>query len=314
MSDKIRLIAVVGPTASGKTSLAIELAKALDGEIISCDSMQIYRGMTVATAAPTMEERQGIPHHLIGFLEPDRSFSVAEYIPLAAAAIADVTARGKTPILCGGTGLYYSALTDGIEFADVSGLPGLREQLQRRALEEGGEVLLAELGQFDPETAERLSPADHKRIIRAIEVYRATGVTMSEHIRNSRSRPSAYDTAAVGLFYHERQRLYDRINRRVDVMLENGLEDEARRFFDRWGGGTAVQAIGCKELKPYFDGECTLEQAADNLRQATRRYAKRQISWFGRDRRIARLYMDEETDSRSPVQRALELLGAQGKS
>ncbi len=308
MSDKIKLLAVVGPTASGKTSLAIELAKALDGEVVSCDSMQIYRGMTVATAAPTEEEQQGVPHHLIGIIDPDESFSVVEYIRLAKKIIDDIASRGRQPVLCGGTGLYYSSLTDGIEFSDAAELPELREQLRQRAEKEGGQALLDELAQFDPETAARLAPADHKRIIRAIEVYRATGVTMAQHIADSRSRPSEYDTTAIGLYYHDRQRLYDRIDRRVDIMLESGLEEEARRFYARYGGGTAVQAIGYKELRPYLDGECSLEEAADNLKRATRRYAKRQISWFGRDERIARLYMDEENDERSAVQRALTLI------
>lgn len=308
MNDRIKLLAVVGPTASGKTSLAVELAKELGGEVVSCDSMQIYRGMTVATAAPTEEEQQGVPHHLIGIIDPDESFSVVEYIRRAKETIADIAARGKLPVLCGGTGMYYSSLTDGIEFSDAAELPDLREELRQRAEKEGGQVLLDELAQFDPETAARLAPADHKRIIRAIEVYRATGVTMAQHIADSRSRPPEYDTTAIYLCYQDRQRLYDRIDRRVDIMLESGLEDEARRFYARYGGGTAVQAIGYKELKPYFDGECSLDEAADNLKRATRRYAKRQISWFGRDERLLRLYMDEEKNDRSAVQRALALI------
>lgn len=308
MSEKIKLLAVVGPTASGKTSLAVELAQRLDGEVVSCDSMQIYRGMTIATAAPTIEEQCGIPHHLVGIIEPTESFSVVEYVRLAKAAIAEITERGKLPILCGGTGLYYSSLTEGIEFSEASELPELREELRRRAESEGGEALLAELARFDPETAARLAPADHKRIIRAIEVYRATGITMTQHIADSRSRPSDYDTTAIGLFYNDRQRLYDRINLRVDVMLEMGLLEETRRFFAENTAGTAVQAIGYKELKPYLDGLCSLEEAADNLRQATRRYAKRQISWFGRDERIARLYMDEVNDTQAAADRALEMM------
>lgn len=308
MSEKTKLLAVVGPTASGKTSLAVELAQRLDGEVVSCDSMQIYRGMTIATAAPTIEEQCGIPHHLVGIIEPTESFSVVEYVRLAKAAIAEITERGKLPILCGGTGLYYSSLTDGIEFSEASELPELREELWQRAESEGGEALLAELARFDPETAARLAPADHKRIIRAIEVYRATGITMTQHIADSRSRPSDYDTTAIGLFYNDRQRLYDRINLRVDVMLEMGLLEETRRFFAENTAGTAVQAIGYKELKPYLDGLCSLEEAADNLRQATRRYAKRQISWFGRDERIARLYMDEVNDTQAAADRALALV------
>ena len=313
MSEKIRLLAVVGPTASGKTSLAVELARALDGEVVSCDSMQIYRGMTIATAAPTAEEQQGVPHHLIEMIQPTRSFSVVEYVSMAREAIADIAARGKTPVLCGGTGLYYSSLTDGIEFSEAAEDAALRQELQRRAVQEGGEALLAELAQFDPQSAERLAPADHKRIIRAIEVYRTTGRTMTEHIARSRTAPRPYDTTAIGLFYHDRQRLYDRIDRRVDIMLENGLLEETRRFFAADHAGTAVQAIGYKELRPYLDGLCSLEEATENLKRATRRYAKRQISWFGRDDRIARLYMDDENDKRAAVHRALELMNGMDK-
>jgi len=310
MSDMIKLLAVVGPTASGKTALAVELAKRYGGEVVSCDSMQIYRGMTVATAAPTPEEQQGVPHHLVGIIEPTESFSVVEYVRLAKEAIAGIVSRGNIPVLCGGTGLYYNSLVDGIEFSEAAELPGLREQLRQRALSEGGEVLLAELAQFDPDTAARLAPADHKRIIRAIEVYRATGVTMTAHIAQSRSRPSEYEAATVGLFCSDRQWLYDRIDRRVDAMLERGLLEETRRFYDRYGTGTAVQAIGYKELRPYLDGECTLDTAADNLRRATRRYAKRQISWFGRDERIQRLYMDEMNDITQAADRASEMINS----
>ncbi len=311
MSEKTRLVAVVGPTASGKTALAVQLAHRLDGEVVSCDSMQIYRGMTIATAAPTPSEQEGIPHHMVGIIEPTESFSVVEYVARAKEIIADISARGKMPILCGGTGLYYSSLTDGIEFSEGAADPGLREELRLRAEKEGGEALLAELAVFDPESAARLAPADHKRIIRAIEVYRATGITMTQHIAESRSRPSEYDTRSVGLFYHDRQVLYDRINRRVDMMMADGLLDEARRFCAENEAGTAVQAIGYKELRPYLEGQCSLEEALESLRQATRRYAKRQISWFGRDERIARLYMDEQNDKQTAAQRAMELIGAQ---
>jgi len=304
MSNKLKLLAVVGPTASGKTALAVELAQRLKGEVVSCDSMQVYRGMTIATAAPTRSEQRGVPHHLVGIIDPAENFSVVEYVRLAKEAIADVAGRGRLPVICGGTGLYFNSLVDGIAFSEAEELPELREALRLRAETEGGQVLLDELARFDPESAARLAPADHKRIIRAIEVYRATGVTMTRHIADSRSRPSEYDTTAIGLFYRDRQRLYDRINRRVDIMLEQGLLEETRRFYEQYGDGTAVQAIGYKELRPYLDGECTLEQAAESLKQATRRYAKRQISWFGRDERIHRLYMDEMND----IQEAAELV------
>ena len=245
MSDKIKLLAVVGPTASGKTALAVELACRLGGEVVSCDSMQIYRGMTIATAAPTVEEQRGIPHHLVNIIDPAQSFSVVKYVRLAKEAIADIAARGRLPVLCGGTGLYYNSLVDGIEFSEAAGLPGLREELRLRAQTEGGEALLAELAAFDPDTAARLAPADHKRIIRAIEVYRATGVTMTQHIAESRNRPGDYETTAVGLFYSDRQKLYDRIDRRVDIMLEQGLLEETRRFYEQYGGGTCRAVTYC---------------------------------------------------------------------
>lgn len=290
---KIRLIAVVGPTASGKTALAVELAHMLDGEVVSCDSMQIYKGMPIATAAPTEEEMDGVVHHLIGFAEPTEKFSVAEYCELAKSAINNVASRGKAAILCGGTGLYYSSLTDGIAFGAGGEVPELRAGLETRAATEGGEALLRELESFDPECAARLHPADVKRIIRAIEVYRTDGVTMTERLARSRMEPSAFNTIPIGLFFRDRAILYDRINRRVDDMLKNGLVSEARGFFAEKDKKTSVQAIGYKELKGYLDGEQSLEQATESLKQATRRYAKRQLTWFGRDERINRIYVDE---------------------
>ncbi|MBQ4313653.1 MAG: tRNA (adenosine(37)-N6)-dimethylallyltransferase MiaA [Clostridia bacterium] len=293
LNEKIKLLSVVGPTASGKTSLAVQLALQTGGEVVSCDSMQIYKGMPIATATPTLEEMQGVPHHLMAFLEPTQSFSVAEYCRLADSAIEDIYSRGKMPILCGGTGLYYNSVVDGIAFADVPEMPQLREQLQLRAQAEGGRVLLDELASFDSECAAKFSEGDIKRIIRAIEVYRATGVTMTEHIRNSRTAPPKYDLCAMGIAYRDRQTLYDRINRRVDAMLEEGLLEEAKRFFDSLQGKTSVQAIGYKELKPFLDNKCSFEDAVEKLKMETRRYAKRQLSWFRRDDRIKWIYADD---------------------
>lgn len=292
-NTKINLLAVVGPTASGKSALAVGLAERLNGEVVSCDSMQIYKGFSIATAVPTEEEMRGIPHHLLSFADTSEKFSVAEYCRLAKEHIAEISAKGKLAVLCGGTGLYFNSLADGIEFADIESDEAVRQKLAERAAEEGGAVLLAELAAVDPETAARLAPADHKRIIRALEVYMQSGVTMSEHIRRSRVKPAEYNLCAIGLGFNDRQRLYDRINRRVDAMLECGLVDETKRFFEMERGKTAVQAIGYKEMKPYLDGECSLEEAADNLKQATRRYAKRQLSWFRRDDRINWLNVDE---------------------
>lgn len=294
--NRIRLLAVVGPTASGKSALAVELAERLNGEVISCDSMQIYKGFTIATAVPEEEEMKGIPHHLISFADAQSSFSVAEYCTLARACIADITARGKLPVIRGGTGLYFTSLVEGIEFTEFDSDEELRRELEKRALSEGGEKLLEELAVFDSETAARLEPADRKRIIRAIEVYRRTGIPLSEHIRASRRNAPDYRLCAIGLNYSDREKLYDRINLRVDDMLRRGLLRETEEFFSRSPGATAVQAIGFKEMKPYLDGECSLDEAAENLKRATRRYAKRQLSWFRRSDYILWHYVDEYDD------------------
>ena len=291
-NKNIDLLAVVGPTASGKSALAVGLAERMNGEIVSCDSMQIYKGFSVATAVPTGEEMRGIPHHLLSFADTSEKFSVAEYCRLAKDCIAGISANSKLAILCGGTGLYFNSLVDGIEFADIENNEALRAELAEKAEKAGGEALLAELAEVDPETASRLAPADHKRIIRALEVYMTSGVTMSEYIRRSKERPAEYNLCVIGLGFNDRQKLYDRIDRRVDNMLECGLIDEAKRFFENNPGSTAVQAIGYKELKPYLEGECSLNEAIDNLKRATRRYAKRQLSWFRRDERINWLNVD----------------------
>ena len=306
-------MAVVGATASGKTALAVELALRLGGEVVSCDSMQIYRDMPIATAVPSEAERRGVPHHMMEIAEPEESFSVAEYCRRAKQCIEEVTARGAVPILCGGTGLYYNSLADGIAFADIEEQPKLREELAARIESEGGEVLLRELSEVDEQTAQRLSPADHKRIIRALEVYRVTGVPMSEHIRRSREQPSPFELSVVGLDYRERERLYERINRRVDIMLEQGLVQEAEAFFARHSGKTASQAIGYKELRPAMEGRCSWEEAIESLKRETRRYAKRQLSWFRRDSRIKWIYADEETGPEAMVKRAVELINSEMK-
>lgn len=299
-----RVLAVVGPTASGKTALAVELALRLGGEVVSCDSMQVYRDMRIAAAVPDEEERRGVPHHMMEILDPEESFSVARYCEMAGACIDDIAARGRLPILCGGTGLYYSSLADGIAFAELPEQPELRERLRERALSEGGEVLLAELREIDPETAAKLAPADHKRIIRALEVYAVTGVTMAEHVRRSRLAPPRFDVTAVGISYADRQRLYDRIDRRVDMMLEAGLVEETRRFFAEHSAATAAQAIGYKELRPWLCGECSKEEAVESLKRETRRFAKRQLSWFRRDGRIMWISADDESAAGTVADRA----------
>ena len=283
---QIPVLAVVGPTASGKTALAVKLAKALGGEVIGADSMQVYQGMEIATAAPTMAEREGVHHHLIGILQPEERFSVAAYVARAQACIAEIRARGSLPILAGGTGLYIDTLLDHIELIDAPASPETRAALYRRAEQEGAEVLWAQLGQIDPETGKQLHPANLGRVIRALELYETTGVTMSEQRERSRRGPSPYAPFYLGLDFRDRQRLYDRINRRVDQMVSDGLLEEAQRFLERDPDGTGAQAIGYKELKPYFFGEMALEEALENLKRATRRYAKRQLTWFRRNERV----------------------------
>lgn len=285
--NKIPMICIVGPTASGKTALSIELAKLFNGEIVSADSMQIYKGMDIATAKPTVDEMDGVVHHLIDFLEVDQSFSVAQYCELAKATILDIYNRGKFPVLAGGTGLYVDSLIDNITFVDSDSDEDLRFELQKEYEFYGVEHLLNQLREIDPESAQKLEETRNpKRIIRAIEVYKTTGITMSEHNANSRLNDSPYNVVKIGLTATDRQFLYDRINKRVDIMVENGLVEEAREFIDVKHSSTSAMAIGHKELVPYFNGDADLESCLENLKMQTRRYAKRQLTWFRRDEKI----------------------------
>ena len=279
-----KIICIAGPTASGKTDLSVALAEALDGEIVSCDSMQLYRGMDVGTAKPTEAERRGIVHHLLDVADPAEPFSVGRYVAMADPILQDVLRRGKTAIVVGGTGLYMDALMRGQSFAPCPAT-GAREALEQRADREGTEALLAELRTVDPETAARLHPADRKRILRALEIYYETGETMTEHDRKTRLLPPRYSPRWLGLWYSDRSQLYGRIDRRVDLMLENGLLDEVRRLLDDGvpPTATAMQAIGYKEFAAALRGECTVEEAADAVKQGSRRYAKRQMTWFRRN-------------------------------
>lgn len=291
--EKIKVLCVVGPTASGKTSLGVALAKHFGGEIVSADSMQLYKGIHIASAAPDAEEMQSIPHHLIEILSPDEACTVADYVSLADERIRDIAARGKLPILVGGTGLYINSLIDGINFIPEQTDLDLRERLTAELERVGAEEMLKRLAEFDPDTAMRLHPNDTRRIIRAFEIYNSTGKTQTQ--ANIESRViSPYDVLMIGLTSSDRQFLYDRIDRRVDIMLEKGLIDEAKNATKISGG--AVQAIGHKELFGYLSGECSLEEAADNLRRATRRYAKRQLTWFRRDERINWICIDLSPD------------------
>lgn len=281
---KIPVIAVVGPTASGKTALAVELALRFGGEVISADSMQIYRRMDIATAKPTAEEMRGVKHHLIDCIEPHEDFSVARYCALARPIIEDITDRGKLPVIAGGTGLYIDSLLGNVRFSEAETDAELRAELQSEADAKGADHMLDVLRSFDPDSADELSAGRNlKRIIRAIEVYRATGMTRTALNTVQTSAPSPYRAVKLGLYAEDRDFLYDRINRRVDRMMDDGLLDEARRFYDGAFGTTASAAIGYKELLPYLRGEMSLETCVENLKRSTRRYAKRQLTWFRRD-------------------------------
>lgn len=316
VDNKIPLVAVVGPTASGKTGLGVELAKQLGGEVISADSMQIYKDMDIATAKPTPEETDGVVHHLIGFLPPSESFSVAQYVELARKCIIDIHSRGKLPIVVGGTGLYVSSLLNNISFSEDNADYALRERLAERANRLGSQSIIDELRTFDPESAERMHPNNLKRIIRAIEIYRTTGITMTEQNRRSRLVEPPYNAVKIGLKARDRQYLYDRINRRVDVMVQQGLLDEAKRVLSGECSMTAQKAIGYKELVPYFDGTAKLDDCLEKLKMESRRYAKRQLTWFLRDEEIKWFDIDTFEDydefSASVLKYAENMLGKRG--
>ncbi len=297
-SSKPRVIAVVGPTASGKTALSVYLAKLFGGEVVSADSMQIYKDMNIATAKPSVSEMQGIKHHLMDFLPADEVFSVASYVELAHKIIAEIAYRGKLPLIVGGTGLYVDNLLKGTVFSEGETDLRLREQLMKRVEEEGVDALLEEVKVIDSESYHKLKiERNPKRIVRAIEIYKTTGVTMSRQNELSKPESEPYEALRIGIDFRDRQNLYDRINLRVDLMLEQGLLREAEEFFSSNIGNTAIQAIGYKELKPYFDGEETLDNCVESLKRATRRYAKRQLTWFRRNADTNWFYFDEYTSA-----------------
>lgn len=302
MENKIPLLVIAGPTASGKTALSVELAKIYNGEVISADSMQIYKGLNIATAKPTIEEMQGIPHHLIDFLEPGEPFSVADYVRLAQEKIAQVRSRGKLPIICGGTGLYICSLVDNIIFDDTGSDPKIRARLEERAKTEGNHALWLELEKTDPETAAKVHENNLPRVIRALEVYELTGVRLSEHKVNSRREASPYDACIIGLTASDRCVLYERIDRRVDIMALNGMIEECREVWEKGGLATAGQAIGYKELIPYFEGKVPLPECIDRIKLETRHYAKRQLTWFRRVADISWVEFDKFDDLKKIIE------------
>ena len=301
-NNKITLIAVTGPTASGKTALAIELARRMNGEIISCDSMQIYRGMDIGTAKPTKEELAMAPHHLIDILPPDAPYSCSDYVKDAEKAISDIANRGKTPILCGGTGLYLDRLLKGGNDEEAASDESLRSELKSFYECNGTDALYQRLVSLDPEAADTIHKNNVKRVMRAIEICLVTGKKKSEIDKKNSEITDKYDHKVITLCFNDRNLLYDRIDRRVDLMIKEGLVEETKRLlsegvFER--SITASQAIGYKELFPYIRGEDSLENCTDELKRASRRYAKRQITWFSGKDYAHKLFVDCENGMRS---------------
>ena len=291
---KKKAIVIVGATASGKTGLGVYVARKFNGEVISADSMQIYKGMSIATAKPTIEEMQGVPHHLIDFLPVTEKYSVSAYCNDARTVFDDVISRGKLPVIVGGTGLYIDSFLSNTQFLDNAGSDTVRETLKKEFEIKGIEKLYEELCEVDPEAARNIHPNNTVRVLRALEVYRATGKTLTEQNLLSHNVESDIEPIYIAIGYRDRELLYDRINKRVDIMLEKGLLDEAKDFFKMNPSVTAFKAIGCKELKPYIDGEADLDICVDNLKRETRRYAKRQLTWFKRNNKIHWLYADNK--------------------
>ena len=302
------IICIAGPTASGKTALAVELAKELNGEVISCDSMQIYRRMDIGTAKPTAEEMQGIPHHMIDVAEPEEDFSVSRYCTMASLILDDLVARGKTAIIAGGTGLYMDSLIRGNDFAPVPAT-GHRERLEEKLAAVGLDAMLSELAAIDPEAADR-AQRNPRRVIRALEVYFETGETITEHNRRTQAIPPRYEPLWLGLDFEPRALLYERIDRRVGLMLEMGLVEEIQNLLSSGipAKCTAMQAIGYKEFIAALDGQCTIEEAADEVREASRRYAKRQLTWFRRNPKMHWLIRSENVGSGEIIERARQII------
>jgi tRNA dimethylallyltransferase len=306
---KKRILAVVGPTASGKSALALELAKQYGGEIVSCDSMQIYRKMNIGTAKPTAEELSTVPHHMIDIAEPTENFSCEDYVNLASNAINDICERGKLPIVCGGTGLYLDALLRGGNSAPSIDSTEIRAMLCARAEREGIEGIYAELMQIDPESASIIHPNNVKRVIRALEIYLATGRTKSELDKESKSFESPYDATVAYLTFDDRELLYSRIDRRVDIMISDGLIEETRALMNEGVfeiNRTAAQAIGYKELFGFLEGREDITSAIETLKRSTRRYAKRQITWFSAKDFVHPLWCDTEDGELLPFDAIFE--------
>ena len=289
---KKKAIVVVGATASGKTALGVHIAKKFNGEVISADSMQIYKGMDIATAKPTIEEMDGIKHHLIDFVDINQQYSVSAYCNDSRRAFDEITENNKIPVIVGGTGLYIDSFLSNTKFLESASSDSVRKDLLAEAEKNGTESLYEQLKAIDPDAAENIHPNNTVRVIRALEIYKTTGQTLTEQNKQSHTVESDIEPLYIGINYSDREKLYNRINLRVDLMLENGLLDEAKGFFESNPSKTAFNAIGYKELKPFIDGELSFDVCVENLKRETRRYAKRQITWFKRNGKINWFFAD----------------------
>ena len=295
------LVVITGPTATGKTALGVEMALAFGGEIVSADSMQVYRGMDIGTAKPTLAERRGVPHHLLDVADPREDFSAAKYAALATEAVEDIRRRGRLPIVVGGTGLYIDALLRGTDFAPAPEDPGLRAELEAEYDALGGEAFREKLRAVDPDRAEKLAPGDKKRLVRAMEVYRLTGETITAHDERTQAVPPRYAALKLALDFADRERLYARIDERAVRMFDDGLVDEVRGLLDAGVpmDGTAMQAIGYKEVAAHLRGELTLPEAVELVQRRSRQYAKRQLTWLRRDESLRWLRWEDAPDFES---------------
>ena len=309
-----QIVIICGPTATGKTRLGVALAHRLDGEVVSADSMQIYRDMAIGTARPTPEEMEGVPHHMLAVADPTENYSVARYVQEASACVDDILRRGKCPILVGGTGLYIDALRSGRTFSAFRPESGQRARLRERAAQEGLPALWKELQTIDPESAEKLHPNDEKRILRALEVWYETGETISAHNRRTQALPPRYEAAVIALTYRDRADLYARIDQRVDQMMEQGLAREVKALLDAGvpRDCTAMQAIGYKELAGAVAEGGNLQAAAEEVKLRSRQYAKRQLSWFRRDKEAHWILLEKNPNFTAVVQDSTEFLREKG--
>lgn len=304
MSEKPKVIVICGPTASGKTALSIELAKKINGEIISADSMQIYKDMSIGTAKPTVEEMQGIKHYLIDFVSPDERYSVAQYKQDAKKAIKEILEKGKTPIIVGGTGLYIDSLIYEIDYTDIKIDENYRKQLEQTAEKEGLDKLYQEAEKIDPDAMKKISQNDKKRIMRVLEIYHSTGKTKTQQELESRKNPVEYDYRIFAINW-DREKLYQRINKRVDIMIEKGLIEEVNQILNKYKKfPTAMQGLGYKEVVDYINGKYTIEEMIEKIKMETRRYAKRQLTWFRKNKQT--IWIEGENDIQNNIKIILE--------